>query len=327
MWGRKNRNGLPPADGESNPEWERGVLERLAFAAVHEQRRTRRWNIFFRLAFLLYFIAFLLLVRMDGLAGDIAGRGPHTAVVRVEGVIAANAAANADAVIRGLEKAFENGDARGVVVQINSPGGSPVQAGRINAAMQRLRDEYPQKPLYGVVGDICASGGYYVAVGTDAIYADAASLVGSIGVVLNGFGFVEAMREFGVERRLYTAGEHKGFLDPFSPVDPAIEAHINEMLDTVHRQFIDVVRTGRGERLGDDPELFSGLIWTGEESVDLGLVDGLGDAPYVARELVGAERLVDYTREPDLLTRLSRQMGASMANTLAEVFGAGAPLR
>lgn len=327
MWGRKDRNGSPPVDGDSNPEWERGVLERLAFSAVQEQRRTRRWNIFFRLAFLLYFIAFLWLVRMDGLGGDITGRGPHTAVVRVEGVIAANAAANADAVIRGLEKAFENADARGVVVQINSPGGSPVQAGRINAAMQRLRDEYPQKPLYGVVSDICASGGYYVAVGTDAIYADAASLVGSIGVVLNGFGFVEAMREFGVERRLYTAGEHKGFLDPFSPVDPTIDAHIREMLDTVHRQFIDVVKTGRGERLGDDPELFSGLIWTGEESVNLGLVDGLGDAPYVARELVGAERLVDYTREPDLLTRLSRQMGASVASTLAEAFGGGAPLR
>jgi protease-4 len=215
-----------------------------------------------------------------------------------------------------LQHAFKDEKTRGVILRINSPGGSPVQAGYINDEIRRLRAEYPQIPLYAVVEDICASGGYYVAVAADKIYVDKASVVGSIGVLMNGFGFTGAMEKLGIERRLITAGKNKGFLDPFSPPNTEQEKYAKEMLGDVHEQFIQVVRQGRGERLKEAPEMFSGVVWTGQKSIDLGLADAMGSAEYVAREIIKAERIVDYTTREGFAERFARRFGAVMADTL-----------
>ena len=320
-----------PSDTSSNAPsgWERGVLEKLALASLQEQRRVRRWGIFFKLLGFIYLFALLFAAlgwfgRHEGIS-----QGKHTAVVEIRGVIAANQLGSADNVITGLKEAFKDKNTQGVVLRINSPGGSPVQAGQINDEIRRLRAKYPDIPLYAVVDDICASGGYYVAAATDKIYVNESSIVGSIGVLMDGFGFSGTMEKLGVERRLFTAGENKGFLDPFSPINPEQREHAQEMLDAIHAQFIKVVREGRGDRLKDSPELFSGLMWTGQKSVELGLADGLGSVEYVAREIIKAETLVNFTPQENIAERVAKRFGAALAEALvrAGVSSAGGQLR
>ncbi len=303
------------------PAWERELIGRVSFAAITEQRRARRWGIFFKALGFAYvgFILYLYLPTHDT-AGIAVGKR-HTAVVEVNGVIAGDTEASADAIISGLRAAFKDSGTAGVVLRINSPGGSPVQAGYVNDEVKRLREKYPDIPLYAVITDICASGGYYIAAAADQIYADKASLVGSIGVLMNGFGFVDSMEKLGVERRLLTAGEHKGFLDPFSPLKESDVEHMRTVLESTHRQFIKIVREGRGDRLVENSKLFSGLVWTGEQGLEMGLVDALGSSSYVAREVVGEERIVDFTHKPNPLERFADRLGASFANVLATQLG------
>ena len=302
------------------PNWERDLLERLAFAALTEQRRARRWSIFFRFFFITLFLLVLILSQSDNLGGRALAR--HTALVDLDGEIGANTLASADNVISGLRAAFESTSTVGVIVRANSPGGSPVQAAYINDEIRRLRTKYPKIPLYAVIGDMCASGCYYALAAADKIYANKASIVGSIGVLMNGFGFVDTMKKLGVERRLMTAGDHTGFLDPFSPVKPAESKYAQELLDRIHQQFIDVVRQGRGKSLKETKDMFSGLFWTGDEAVKLGLVDSLGDTGYVAREVIGAEDIVDFTYRENVFDRFARRLGTAMGETLgAEVLG------
>lgn len=317
-------NITPGAEGRS-PRWERDLLERLSFAALTEQRRARRWGIFFKLFFASYLVLILVIAQSDSWSGK-ALTTNHTALVDVEGVISANSLANADNVISGLRAAFENKSAQGIVLRANSPGGSPVQAGYINDEIKRLRAKYPKTPLYAVIGDVCASGCYYIVAAADKIYADKASVVGSIGVLMNGFGFVETMKKVGVERRLMTAGEYKGFLDPFGPVKPAEARHAQQMLDEIHQQFIETVRQGRGKALKETKTMFSGLFWTGEEAIKMGLVDSLGGTSYVAREVIGAEEIVDYTYRENVFDRFARRLGTAMAQTISTDLLNRAPL-
>jgi len=303
------------------PEWQQDLINRLALASLKEQRTARRWSIFFKLLMFVY-LAVLLYLYSPSLELEPGAESKHTAMVELKGVIAADKEASADNIVEGLRNAFEAKNSAGVILRINSPGGSPVQSGYINDEIKRLRKKYPDKHLYAVVSDICASGAYYVASAADEIYADKASIVGSIGVRMDSFGFVDAMNKLGVERRLITAGEHKGFLDPFEPVKQKDMEQVQGMLDDIHQQFIDVVKTGRGERLkSDTPDLFSGYVWTGEQSVDIGLVDKLGSADYVAREVIGAETIVDYTPEEDWYERVSKKLGASIGEGIGQVLG------
>ena len=295
--------------------WERKLLEQLALDALKEKRRARRWGVFFKLLMAVYFFTLLYLARFHAPTPIVPEE--HTALVDLQGVIAPDTEASADNIVSGLRAAFEAKHSQGVILRINSPGGSPVQARYIYDEIHRLREKYPDKKLYAVVSDVCASGGYYVAAAADEIYVDKASIVGSIGVRMDGFGFVEAIDKLGIERRLLTAGEHKGFLDPFLPARKDDIEHVQGLLDDIHRQFIAAVKEGRGERLKDDPRLFSGLIWTGDQGVELGLADGFGSASYVAREIIGAEEIIDYTPRPDFLERFSRGMGVALGRTLA----------
>src|SRR5574340_161346 len=301
--------------GNSGDNWDRKILEKVALAAVQEQRRARHWGIFFKLLLFLYLFA-LLFIAMGWLGKKEALPGKHTALVEIRGVIAADGTASADNVVAGLREAFKDRGTQGVILRINSPGGSPVQAGYISDEIKRLRAEYPDIPLYAVVEDICASGGYYVASVADRIYVDKASIVGSIGVVMNGFGFTGTMEKLGVERRLLTAGENKAFLDPFSPARVDQEKYAKKMLEEIHQQFIEVVRQGRGQRLKEDPEIFSGIVWTGERSIELGLADAMGSADYVAREIIKAEHIVDYTTREGFADRLAKRFGAVVAEVL-----------
>ncbi|HEY2629074.1 MAG TPA: S49 family peptidase [Usitatibacter sp.] len=304
------------------PQWERAVLEKVALKALDEQRRARQWGALFKLLWFIF--AFLVLAAWLGWVGrpgkgalDPMSSGKHTAVVDLEGVIAPDGRASADRINKALQRAFKDSGTQGVVLRINSPGGSPVQAGAINDEMRRLRAKYPDTPLYVVVQDLCASGGYYVAAGADKIYVDKASLVGSIGVIISSFGFTGAMDKLGIERRAYTAGSNKDMLDPFAPENPAQREHIQKMLDEIHQQFIAVVRQGRGKRLKETPEMFSGLVWTGEKSVELGLADGLGSLDYVAREVIKAEKIVDFTPRDSFIEQLSDRLGTRFGEALA----------
>jgi len=254
----------------------------------------------------------------------VASGGRHTALVELEGVIAPESKASSERMIKALNRAFKDRNTQGVVVRINSPGGSPVQAGYINDEIRRLRAKYPNTPVYAVVQDLCASGGYYVAVAADKIYVDKASLVGSIGAIIGGFGFVGALEKLGIERRAYTAGENKDFLDPFAPERPEHREHAKKMLDEIHQQFIRTVKQGRGNRLKEAPEIFSGLVWTGEKSIELGLADALGSAEYVAREVIKAEKLVDFTPEDNVYELLSKRLGTSFGETLARALAQAA---
>lgn len=302
--------------------WERDVINRLSFAALNEQRRTRRWSIFFKLLLFGYlFVLLFFAMQGDSLTEAAMVSGEHTAVVEVNGLISDATKANADNIIEGLRDAFEAKRSKGVILRINSPGGSPVQSGYVYDEMMRLRKEYPDKPLHAVIVDTGASGGYFMAAAAENIYVNKSSIVGSIGVLMNGFGFVEAMEKLGIERRLMTAGDHKGTLDPFSPLRESEVKHVDKLLETIHQQFIQAVKEGRGERLKEDPDIFSGLFWTGEEGIELGLADALGDADYVAREVIGAEDVVDYTPQPDLFKRFADRLGTAMANVLSEKMG------
>ena len=292
--------------------WERATLEKLAFAALEEQRTARRWRTFVRLAWLAFLVAVVwIALRYNGPASDIST--PHTALVEIKGEIASGGEASAEVVITAVRAAFEDEGALAVVLLINSPGGSPVQAGIINDELRRLKVKY-NKPVYAVVEETCASAAYYIAVSADRIFVDKASVVGSIGVLMDGFGFTGLMEKLGVERRLMTAGEHKGFLDPFSPQTERQRAYAQAMLDQIHKQFIDTVKAGRGKRLKETPETFSGLFWTGQQAIELGLADQLGNLDFVAREIVKAEEIVDYTRRENVAERLVKRFGASIGD-------------
>ncbi len=302
-------------DDRSSSGWEREAIVNLAQAGLKEQRRARKWGIFFKLLGFAYVSIFLITILAPHFS-SFTTTTQHTALVELAGVIADGEEASADNIVSGLRAAFENNNSAAVILRINSPGGSPVQASYINREIKRLREMHPDKPIYAVVTDICASGGVFAAVATDKIYADKASIVGSIGVRMDGFGFVDAMEKLGVERRLMTAGEHKGLLDPFQPENEFEKQHVQSLLDEIHQQFIDVVVEGRGDKLAKDKNMFSGLFWTGEQALELGLVDGFGSASYVAREVVGVEDIQDYTFREDVFQRFAKRLGTAMVNPI-----------
>ena len=314
-------NASAPAGGDDK-SWR--LLEKAVLAGVQEQRRARRWGIFFKLLTFLYLFGALLMFSPLFDLQKTAARGEaHTALVEVRGMIADNEAASADNIVSSLRAAFEDPKTKGVVLRINSPGGSPVQSGYIYDEIRRLRGEHPDTKVYAVITDLGASGAYYIASAADEIYADKASLVGAIGVTAASFGFVDLMGKLGVERRVYTSGEHKAFLDPFQPQKDDETRFWQGVLDTTHRQFIESVKKGRGDRLKVDghPELFSGLVWSGEQALELGLVDKLGSTSYVAREVIGAKEIVDYTKQDTPFDRFAKRLGASMAEQLAMWMG------
>lgn len=296
--------------------WERGVLEKLAMSAIQEQRRTRHWGIFFKVLTFgyLFIVLFLFMGWVGGKSEGSLSGNKHTALIDLSGVISADSNANADNIIGSLQEAFKDKNTQGIILRINSPGGSPVQAGYINDEIRRLRLLYPQIPLYVVVEDMCASGGYYIAAAADKIFVNKASIVGSIGVLMDGFGFTGTMEKLGVERRLMTAGENKGFMDPFSPRNPKHEEFTRAMLAEIHRQFIDVVKQGRGKRLHETPEMFSGLFWSGEQSIKMGLADEIGSVDSVARDVIKAENIVDFTTHEGIADRLAKKFGAGVAS-------------
>lgn len=304
-----NNDELKPSD----PTWERQTLEKLAFAMVAEQQAARRWKTVWRLVWLLVVGAGVWLA-MESAPSSTPTTLPHTALIDIKGEIGAEGDASSANVIDSLRAAFDDAGAQAIVLSIDSPGGSPVQAGLINDEIVRLKALH-SKPVYVVVGDTCASAAYYIAVAADEIYVDKASIVGSIGVLMDGFGFTGLMDKIGVERRLLTAGDNKGFLDPFSPQTDKQRAHALEMLNEIHQQFIAVVKTGRGDRLKETPDMFSGLFWSGAQSITMGLADGLGSVDYVAREIVKAEEIVDYTRKENVAERLAKRFGAAFAQT------------
>jgi protease-4 len=320
-------NDTPPAPPGPISNWERETLERLVFATVREQRASRRWGVFFKLSFLLLaFFSIWAYFDFNFGASDIESLGRHTALIEIDGSIDSEGSGAADTVIPSLNKAFSDPGSAAVVLRINSPGGSPVQAGIIVDEIQRLKHGYPNKPLYVVVDEICASGGYYIAAAADKIYVNKASIVGSVGVLMDGFGFTGLMDKLGVERRLLTAGENKGFLDPFSPQSDKQKQHALTMLNEIHEQFIAVVRAGRGKRLKENPDIFSGLYWTGAKAVEMGLADGFGTVDTVARDVVKAEDIVDYTAHEGLPERVLKKFGASVgAGAVKSVYRGAVP--
>ena len=302
---------------DNGGQWEREVLEKIALAGIREQRAARRWGIFFKLLAFAY-VTTLLVLAIDWRKADGITDGKHTALVEVSGIIAPGTDNSAEKINASLQAAFKDSNTQGVVLRINSPGGSPVQSQNIYDEMRRLRAKYPSTPLYVVVEDLCASGGYFIAAGGDRIFVNKSSLVGSIGVRMDSWGVTGLMEKLGIERRLLTAGENKGFLDPFLPVDEKQKQHALSMLGEIHQQFINVVREGRGKRLKETPELFSGLIWTGQKSIELGLADGFGSLDYVAREVIKAEEVVDYSQKENIAEKFARRLGAGAAGALAE---------
>ena len=318
-------NSTPGSSGQTsspNAGWERATIEKLLFAQLKEQQAARRWRLFSRLLWLGVFGAVAwFFYNAENMNTSVST--PHTAVIDIKGEIASGAEASAENVVASLHSAFEDKGALAVVLLIDSPGGSPVQAGIINDEILRLKALH-NKPVYAVVEETCASAAYYIAVAADNIYVDKASLVGSIGVLMDGFGFTELMQKVGVERRLLTAGENKGFLDPFSAMSEAQRAHAQGMLDDIHQQFIATVQKGRGERLQPTPETFSGLVWSGQRAVALGLADDLGSLDQVARDVVKAEDIVDYTQRENVAQRLARRFGAGVGESAMRVLRSGA---
>lgn len=292
------------------------ILAILAQDYLKEKKSRHRWGMFLKLLVLGY-VVFVSIAYFK--FGDKKAFGEHTAIVELNGTIGSDAV-SARQINQSLGNAFEAKNSVGVVLRINSPGGTPVQAAQINEEIDRLKALYPEKPIYVAVTDICASGGYYIAVAADEIFAHPSSIVGSIGVLMNGFGFVKSMNKLGVERRLITAGKNKGILDPFSPINPQHQAHAKKILDEVHQQFIDAVKKGRGDRLNDNPEIFSGLFWSGSRARQLGLIDQFGSAEQIARDVIGAEKIVDYSYQPKFLDIFAEQVGASISNTFLKQF-------
>jgi len=305
----------------NDPQWERQLLEKLAFSSIKEQRAKRRWGIFFKFLVLSYLVAVLVLVFDWGGTEKITD-GKHTALINLRGTIDASGDASAEKINGALQSAFEDKGTAGIIMRINSPGGSPVQSGIVYDEIRRLRAKHPEIPLFVVVEDLCASGGYYIASAADKIFVDKASIVGSIGVLMDGFGFTGTMEKLGVERRLLTAGENKGFLDPFSPQDEKQKEHARLLLGEIHKQFIDVVRKGRGSRLKETPDMFSGLMWTGSQSIKLGLADDFGTVDSVARDLIKVENILDYSVKENIAERMAKRLGAEMGQSLAfRLFG------
>lgn len=315
----------PPAEAAVVPSRYEPVIEQLMRELLRERRSDRRWRVLLRLLWLGFFIAVAWGLLAQKVATT-APAGPHTALVEVRGEIAVDTEASAENLVAALKSAFEDHNAKAVVLRINSPGGSPVQAGIVNDEIRRLKAKH-QKKVYAVVEEMCASGAYYIAVAADEIYVDKASIVGSIGVLMDGFGFTGAMDKLGVERRLLTAGQNKAMLDPFSPVDPRHQAYAQALIDQVHRQFIAVVKQGRGARLKETPETFSGLFWNGEQAIGIGLVDRMGNLDYVAREVVKAEEVVDYTPKENVAERLAKRFGAAVGAGAVRTLRAGPQLQ
>ncbi|MBQ0724065.1 MAG: signal peptide peptidase SppA [Cycloclasticus sp.] len=298
---------------QSDEQWQRSVLEKVALASIAEQRRGRRWGIFFKLLFLAYIVIISGLAMYPMAPGGKMTGGAHTAVIDIKGVIVSGGEADAESIIKSLNNAVADPNTKGIILRINSPGGSPVQSSYVYRAVKAIKENHPKIPIHAVVEDLCASGGYYIAAAADKIFVNESSIVGSIGVVMNGFGFTDVMEKLGVERRLYTAGSHKGFMDPFSDVNPGEREHVQKMLNDIHQQFITAVKLGRGDRLQDDPKLFSGLVWAGSESIRLGLSDAIGDISSVAKNEIGEENIVDFTGQKPFLEKLTKSLGGAMA--------------
>jgi protease-4 len=301
---------------KTNVHWEREALEKIALSVLGEQRIARRWGIFFKS--ITFFYLFVLLFLAFGAMHTKSSSGSHTALIEINGVIGEKDEVNAKDFFESIQRAYESRGTKGIVLKINSPGGSPVQAGMINDEIKRQKKLHPHIPVYAVVEDICASGGYYIAVAADEIFVDKASIVGSIGVLMDGFGFTDTMKKVGVERRLMTAGSNKAILDPFSPINPKQQVFVQDMLNEVHQQFIKVVKDGRGSRLKESPEIFTGLFWNGEAAVRLGLADGFGNYDYVAREIIKSEEVVDFTTYEGFADRFARKFGASFGSSMNE---------
>jgi len=313
-------NSKASAGGQSG--WEKDIVEKLAFAAINEQKTARRWGIFFKLLTFAYLSVVIGLAMYPQFKEEIGSGGKqHAAIVDVQGVIAQGEGSSAATVIEGLKDAVKNKNTKGIILNINSPGGSPVQSAYIYDEIRRLKKLHPDLPIYSVVGDLCASGGYYIASATDKIFVNQSSIIGSIGVIMNGFGFSNVLEKLGVERRLLTAGEHKAMLDPFSPVKTQETQHMQTMLDQVHQQFISAVREGRGDRLkeAETPDLFSGLVWTGSEGVKLGLADDFGSVDSVARDQLHTEEKINFTPQEHLIDRLAGKFGASFAHGISSM--------
>lgn len=303
----------PSGSSKKTAGWEKDVLEKLVLATVYEQRAARRWRIFFRLLWVALIVAFIWLVYQDVTPSKVVMQ-PHTALIEIKGPIASDTESSAQAIVAALRVAFEDPAAKGIVLLINSPGGSPVQAGIVADEIHRLRALH-DKPIHAVVEEVAASAAYYIASATQNIYVDRASIVGSIGVLMNGFGFTELMDKLGIERRLMTAGENKGFMDPFSPTSEDQQRHAQMLLDDIHQQFIDMVRKGRGDRLQETPDVFSGLVWSGQRALEMGLADQLASLDQVARDVIQAETIIDYTRRENVAMRLARRFGAGVGES------------
>ena len=329
MFGRNKKNTSLPGSNAVQKHTHvnsSNVMERLA----EDYMRDRKWRLALRFILvglgILYVFGAIIATGASGVSPNASK--PHTAVIDLDGVISrAQGNVSSDSMNKSLRRAFEAKNSTGVVLRINSPGGSPVQSDEINAEIVRLKGLYPNKPIHVVISDVCASGGYYIAAAADNIYANRSSIVGSIGVRMDSFGFVDAIEKLGVERRSLTAGENKAILDPFLPIKQSQQDHAQEMLGIVHQQFIDRVKDGRGERLSDDPDIFSGLFWSGEQAKELGLIDDFGSLDYVAREVMGQENIVDYSYRPDFWEQFAQDVGVSMASKLSSVFGANLELK
>ncbi len=306
--------------GQTQAGFEQTLTSAIAREFLKEQRRSRRWSIFFKLLFACYLLGFFAIYLSQNSGFNPTGMGgdKHTALIDISGAIGADTDASADNIISGIRAAYENEKTAGIILRINSPGGSPVQAGYVNDEIYRLRALHPNIPVYAVISDICASGGYYIASAAENIYADKASLVGSIGVIMSGFGFVDTIQKLGIERRVRHAGENKSFMDPFVPLKEDEVAHVDMMLNDIYEQFKAVVIKGRGERLKVDDKIFSGLIWTGDKAIQLGLVDALGSSSQVARDIIGAENIVNFTYKPGYLDKFAGSLGASVAQKLLD---------
>jgi protease-4 len=304
----------------SAPGWEREVIEKLALAAITEQTRARRWGVFFKSLMCLYLLAVFGVAMYPKLGSNIGGSGKdHTAIVNVVGMISEDKEANADSIIESLRNAVKDEHTKGIILHANSPGGSPVQSSYVYEEIRKIKKEHPNLPIYAVVSDTCASGCYFIVSASDKIFVNPSSLVGSIGVLMDGFGFVDVMQKLGVERRLLTAGAHKGMLDPFSPPKDDETQYMKSLLDQVHQQFITAVKAGRGDRLKESPDMFSGLVWTGEEGVKLGIVDGISNQDTVAKDLIGAETLVDFSQQEHLLDKIAGKLGTSFGHAIGSV--------
>ena len=295
--------------------WEKHTIEKIAMESLVQQKGSRRWSVFFKLVSLIY-IGWVLFFILTSSSNSPIATGDFTALITINGEIGADSEVSAINIKSSLKDVYESPGTKALILAINSPGGSPVQSGIINNEINRYKALHPQIPVYAVIEDICASGGYYIAVAADKIFVDKASIVGSIGVLMNGFGFDKAIKNLGIERRLITSGENKAILDPFLPVEPKQREFMQELLKEVHKQFIEVVKKGRGNKLANNPEIFSGLFWSGESAINLGLADDYGDIDLVAREVVGHEKIIDFTTQSNFADKFAKKLGASIGTSL-----------